>query len=136
MIEARWETLQADTIAPPVQPSDASWIVERPSPYDIPTHVRSFYDSACGLLTIEFRFIANEELKEVAIPPYFTFLLGKKTRRIYAIRFDVHTFNKDKKRIAEETARSLQQAPTDAKSQLITLRAIQSKEQQLFATVG
>jgi len=137
MIEAKWETLQADTIAPPIQPSDASWSTERPSPYDIPTHVRSFYDSASGVLTIEFRYIAHEELVEFEVPPYFNFLLGKKTRRIFGLRFDVHSFNKDKKKMAEETAKTLQSVPMkDMSTREITLRAIQSKEQKLFAEVA
>jgi hypothetical protein len=136
-IESKWISLKSDDIAPETSPTDARWAKESASPYDIPTHVRSYYDPSRGILSIEFRYISSEEVTEVAVKPYFQLVLGKRTKRIYAIHFDIHNFNRDKQRIAKETRDNIESyVGAKEPNRDITIRAIAKKQQSLFSAVA
>ena len=136
-IESRWISLKSDDIAPETNPTDAWWTKESASPYDIPTHIRSYYDPSKGTFSIEFRYISSEEVNEVEVKPYFQLVLGKKTKRIYALHFDVHNFNRDKQRIAKETRDAIEgYAGAKEPNRDITIRAIAKKQQSLFSAVA
>jgi hypothetical protein len=135
-VEAKWVSLNADEIAPPKVASDANWVAESPSPYDVPTHVRSFYDAKLGIFTIELRYISPEPVKDIDLRPYIRLAVGHKTNRIYAIRFDIHNFNRDRIRIAKETHDSIASwsGGKEPSNRDIALRVI-DRQQKLFAAV-
>jgi hypothetical protein len=137
MHEAKWLPLNADEIAPSRHPSDASWVEESPSPYDVPTHARSFYDDTTGILTIEFRYMSSERTKELVLSPYIKAVVGKASRRIYAVHLDVHTFSRDRNRMATATKDSI--CAFDGirlSNRRAAVNAIDRKQGMLFAALG
>lgn len=135
--ESRWISLKSEDIAPDTAPSDAAWARESPSLYDVPTHTRSYYSPESGVFTIQFRYISSEPLKEVKIKPYFLVELGKTSKRIYAIHFYIHDFNRDKQRIAAETRESISAySGITEPNKDIAVRAITKQQQKLFAAVA
>lgn len=137
MSEARWLPLNADEIAPSRHPSDAKWVEESPSPYDVPTHARSFYDEQTGCLTIEFRYMSNEITKKIDLGSYVVATVGKLSRRIYAIQLNVESFNRDKAKMAAATASFISQSsglrPTNRR---VASMAVERKQGSLFAAAG
>jgi hypothetical protein len=137
MIESKWISLRADVIAPETAPSDASWAMESPSPYDVPTHARSYYDPSTGLFTIEFKYISTEDVSEAKVNAYMRLALGKKSKRIYALHLDIHSFQRDRNKIAHE-ARSGIESFTGAKepNRHIAIRAITDQQKSLMSAVA
>lgn len=131
MSESRWITLSPDQIAPSTHPQDALWATESPSPYDVPSHVRSHYDSHTGFINIEFRYIESEPQVELKLDNYATAHVGKRSGRIWSLNFDIHTFNRDKKHIADAAMRSIESLP-EAPNRAIAAKAIFSKSSSLF----
>lgn len=136
-IESKWISLRADVIAPEVAPSDAIWAVESPSPYDVPTHARSYYAPSSGLFTIEFKYISSEEVSEAKVNTYMWLVLGKKSKRIYAVHLDIHSFQRDRNKIAQE-ARSGIEGFNGAKepNRHIAIRAITDQQKLLMSAVA
>lgn len=133
-IESKWVALRADVIAPATAPQNTKLVTESASPYDVPTHLRSYYDPETGLFTIEFKYISAERVKDERVNPYMTLSLGKKTKRVYAVHLDIHNFERDKKRVAQE-ARSGIESFLGAKelNRQIASRAIAEKQGTLAA---
>lgn len=58
------------------------------SPYDVPDAYRSYYDEARERHVVEFRYLTEEPKKRENHGQYITLLVGKNSRRIYAIEID------------------------------------------------
>jgi len=110
MNTSQWITLTSSEIAPPVHPSDAQWSTEAPSPFDIPSHARSTYNQDTGCLEIEFKYLEHEDLSTVRLDAYFTAKVGKKTKRIWQLCFDVDAFAHDSQKIASAAKSSVEKA--------------------------
>jgi len=123
MSTSQWITLTSSEIAPPIHPSDAKWITEAPSPFDVPSHARSTYNPKTGCLEIEFKYLEHEDLRTVRLDAYFTAQVGKKTRRIWQLCFDVDAFARDRQKIASAAKSSVEKA-TDVSNGDIAGRAI------------
>lgn len=132
MREIGWTPFNTKKLAPDTPTPGAEWAIRSASPYDVPTHFRSSFDEEGGILTIEFRYIADEETVSKEIKPYFVVQLGKRTKRIYAIRFDVHSFERDRSRLAT-TAEDLILDLPESENRDITRRAIDQQQARLFA---
>lgn len=136
MSASKWIKLRYEDIAPETNPSDADWVVESPSPYDVPSAVRARYDEETGRLLIEFQYITQEPEPVIAIPidGHHSFYLGRKSRRIRSVDLDVHRY--DQRRVAREIQQaieslSLSKVANEANRQ-IAMRAIQGKAGKLF----
>lgn len=133
MNESKWIRLSPDDIAPSFHPDDAAWAIESPSPYDIPSHARSEYDPVTGCFVIEFKYIEAEPLIEVDVGEYFKAKVGKKTKRVWSIRFDAHAFHRDRKAIALAATNSMNEAkPSSISNAKIAARAITTKGDSLM----
>lgn len=133
MNESKWIRLSSDDIAPPFHPDDAAWAIESPSPYDIPSHARSEYDPDTGCLIFEFKYIEPEPLIEVDIGDYVKARVGRRTKRVWSIRFNAHAFHRDKKAIALAATTSMNEAKSSSISNAkIAARAITTKGDSLL----
>lgn len=135
MHEMNWVKLNEEKIAPSTHPKDAAWTLESPSIYDIPSHVRSEYCPTTGFLKIEFRYLEQEKIETITLSNYLRAEVGKKSKRIIAIEFDIHSYNKDKNKIAKVAEESIGMINT-AKliSREITSRVIHLNMNSLFNT--
>lgn len=97
----RWISLSQDEIAPAVHPGDATWVVESPSIYDIPSHVRSAYDEKKGILTVEFKYLETEPLEALTVSEFITAKVGTRSKRIFAILVDIHRLSREKRKLGE-----------------------------------
>ena len=131
MNSSKWIRLSSQTIAPSVHPSDAIWSTESPSPYDVPSHARSSYDATTGCFSIYFKYFEIEALESVVLDEYFTAQVGKNTKKIWSIKFDVHSFNRDKKKIANAAINSVENTKSVSNG-MIAARAIFSKGDTLL----
>lgn len=135
--ESRWIALRADVIAPETAPGDAVWVKESPSPYDVPTHARSYYDHDSGVLTIEFKYISTEDVSEAKVNAYMRLVLGKKTKRIYAVHLDVHGFHRDRNKIAHEARSGIESFKgVKEPNRHIAIRAIADQQKSLLAAMA
>jgi len=55
------------------------------SPYSVPEAVSSYDDKSAGVYILEVRYIGSEEPKEAIISNNLTFLVGKNSKRLFAI---------------------------------------------------
>ncbi len=129
----KWLKLNPDRIAPFVHPKDAPWSLSSPSPYNVPTKVRAEYSTQSGCLTIEFQYITEEGADEVLISPYFRVSVGRTTRRIFSISFDVHQFQRDRKLIERQAIASIDSLSVDEVTNgPIVARAFSEKSNDLL----
>ena len=136
MSESKWMHLNSEAIAPEIHPADAAWATESPSSYDVPSHVRASYDQSSGCLIFEFKYIQDEPLTEVPLDGYTTAVVGRKTRRVWKIKLDVHRFNRDRHCIAQMASKSIQTASSDAVSNgSIAANVFVTKGDQLLEAV-
>lgn len=135
MNETRWINLSQDQVAPASHPSDASWALESPSIYDIPSHVRAIYDSNTGFVRIEFKYLELEQTELVIISEYLRANIGKRSHRIWAIDFDIHNYNRDQKRITQAAENFIGEiSSAKHESRAIASRVIHLNGTNLFGT--
>ena len=130
----RWIPLNTEKIAPWEHPSDAKWAFESASPYVIPSHARSSFDPSSGLLEVEFRYAIPEPVSEVRLDRYFTASVGKKSGRLFTVRFDVRAFHLDKSEITNALKTTLWDDRV-ANPEIVT-RAWESRAPRLLAALG
>jgi hypothetical protein len=131
-----WIALDFNQIAPATVPADAPWATESPSLNDVPTHARSGYDSATGIFTIEFRYLYDEEKSPFEVTAYIRVLSGRKSHRLYRIDFDIHGFNRDRNRIAQQTKSSLASCTKIVEpNRDIAIRIIDEEQAKLFSKI-
>lgn len=134
MAESQWIALKRDSIAPSSPAIGATWVVETPSNYDIPSHVRSSYCETTGVVVIEFRYIEPEKLVPVNLGKYGHAMVGKASRRIWRIDFNIHQFHKDRQSMETAVGESIESLPTsEAPNRAITLKALHEESEALFA---
>jgi hypothetical protein len=125
MKSTRWFELNAEELSPEVHPLDAPWATERPSPYSVPSHARASYEAASGCLIIELRYFENEDVEAVVLDRYVTVDVGKRSHRVRRIKFDAHSFSRDRTKIAAEADRAISGADeTKVSNRDIAARAI------------
>lgn len=135
MNETRWINLSEEQIAPASHPNDARWALESPSLYDIPSHIRALYDPGTGFLRIEFRYLETEQTDLVTLSDYLRANIGKRSRRIWAIEFDIHNYNRDRKRIAQVAEDSIERlSSAKRENRVIASRAVHLRSAELFNT--
>lgn len=110
MKSTRWFELNAEELSPDIHPADAPWSTERPSPYSVPSHARATYEASSGCLVIELRYFESEDVESVELDRYVTVDVGKRSHRVRRIRFDAHTFSRDRTKIAAEAERVISTA--------------------------
>lgn len=59
------------------------------SPYDIPQAVRSTYDSHSGRISVEFRYMVDEEVRWESVGEYVRARLGKNSGRVLGFEVDL-----------------------------------------------
>jgi hypothetical protein len=136
MNETRWINLSGARAAPPVHPKDAAWSLESPSIYDVPSQVRARYSPATGHLTVEFRYLETEQTEQTessTLSEYLRARIGKRSRRIWSIEFDIHGYNRDTIQIAQAAEASIEKL-TDAKQEnrIITSQVVHRNSASLF----
>lgn len=135
MNDGRWIALSQEEVAPSTHPVDAKWVLESPSMYEIPSHMRATYDASTGLLKIEFRYLETERGEDFILSGYAKASVGVRSKRILAIEFDIHRYNKDRKRIAQEAETSISMVSSARmQNRAITSRAVQVKGENLFSS--
>ncbi|WP_422353045.1 hypothetical protein [Stenotrophomonas sp. AR026] len=65
------------------------------SPYDVPHQVRGGFDEGQRKFVIEFRYIDDEELREVKVDDHVHALIGRKSSRVYSLVVDVDAIGVD-----------------------------------------
>lgn len=65
------------------------------SPYDVPQHVRGGIDERHHRFVIEFRYIDDEDTREVKVDKHVQALIGRKSGRVYSLLVDVDERGKD-----------------------------------------
>jgi len=134
MAESDWIPLNREIIAPSAPADGAAWAVEMPSPYDVPSHVRSSYCHSTGVVRIDFRYIEAEKLVLLKLGRYGHAMVGKSSRRIWKIDFNIHQFHRDRKQMAAAVDESIESLPhSEAPNRAITLNALRDKSEALFA---
>lgn len=132
MNASKWIRLSPEEIAPSFHPADAKWSTESPSPYDIPSHARASYNPATGCLLIEFKYFEQEPLVDIRLDQYFTAKVGKATKRVWEMKFDAHSFNRDRKSIANAASSSIRASSNQVSNSSIAARALTSKGDSLL----
>ena len=133
MNTTKWIDLSQERIAPPVRPKEAQWALEIPSVYDVPSQMRASYDASSGFIKIEFKYLESEPTEILTIGEYLNASIGKKSRRIWAVEFDIHNFNRDRKRIVQVAEASIKKlSKVRPGNQEIASRAIHQNGESLF----
>lgn len=65
------------------------------SPYDVPHQVRGTFDDKQRKFVIEFRYIDDEEVRQMKLEEHVNALVGKKSGRVYALTVDVEAIGVD-----------------------------------------
>lgn len=129
----KWLKLNPDEIAPFERPKDAPWSLSSPSPYIVPTMVRAEYSTATGHLCVAFQYITEEEAQELQVTPYCVISIGRRTKRIFSLDFNIHQYNRDRKLIekaAKDTFDSL--PPSGVANAPIVSRAFSKRSSDLL----
>jgi hypothetical protein len=110
-------------------------VFESPSPYEIPTEVKSAYDATKGLLLIEFRYVEREPeaVDEKRLNQYFVVRLGKTSRRIWSFVFDVHQYNRDHQHQVREIMDAVESKDAHSSNGAIAAQAFCTKGEELLA---
>ena len=66
------------------------------SPYDIPEAVRGYFSEVKDRFVVEFKYMAYEPTETKSEDRYTSLVLGKNSRRLYAIELDVTALQVDK----------------------------------------
>ena len=134
-----WFKLDFDKIAPAISPESAGWARQTPSPYDVPTHGRAMIDNAAGVLVIQFRYISDEAVTKIRMGEYLDASIGKKTRRIFEVRFRVRDYHRDKGMKSpslDSEAMSQVMSMSSTSNGLIASRAVDQNRNALFELSG
>ena len=130
-----WMRLDFDKIAPSQVFDKAGWVRQSPSPYDVPTHGRATFDEDAGLVVIQFKYISDEPVSLIHVSQYLDARIGKKTRRVFEVRFKAREYHRDQgaKSVtldSEEVVKEL--SMSSASNGLIASRAVNQNQKALF----
>lgn len=115
------------------------------SPYDIPQAVRAIIDISEKYLTIEFKYLTEENTIERKESDSITYILGVRSSRLYGIKFNIEELTEGKPLKHKITRRDVafgainvllrespQEAPKD--NYELVMDALRAKESELLAT--
>lgn len=137
----QWIELDFERIAPSEAPATAAWARQSASPYDVPTHVRTKFDSAAGLLVLQFKYITEEDLTSRRIGSFVEVKVGKKTHRLFEIVFNDALYRASKGHgptvaTREEVAAEITSSNSFVSNAMIASRALSLSDKNLWKTPG